>query len=82
MLTQGLFAPNPNGGFQVENVKLGSVYARMGLRVGDVLRGVNGRPVDSTEQLMVRHQQLNEGGHGEVEVLREGQPQTLHFGGS
>jgi len=63
MLTQGLFAPNPNGGFQVENVKLGSVYARMGLRVGDVLRGVNGRPVDSTERLMVLHQQLNEGGH-------------------
>lgn len=79
---QGMIVPDPGGGFQLRKVMPNSLYARMGLRTGDVLRGMNGRPIDSPEQLMLLYQQLNEGGQGSVELLREGRPDALRFGGS
>jgi type II secretory pathway component PulC len=79
---QGMIVPDPGGGFQLKKVMPDSLYARMGLRTGDVLRGMNGRPIDSPEQLMLLYQQLSEGGQGNVELLREGRPETLQFGGS
>jgi len=48
-----------------------------------VLRGVNGRPIDSAEQLTLLYQHLNDGaGGGNVELLREGRLESLQFGGS
>jgi type II secretory pathway component PulC len=79
---QGMIVPDPDGGFQLKKVMPDSLYARMGLRTGDVLRGMNGRPIDSPEQLMLLYQQLSEGGQGNVELLREGRPEALQFGGS
>jgi len=79
---QGVIVPDPGGGFQLKKVMPGSLYARIGLRTGDVLRGVNGRPIHSPEQLVLLYQQLNEGGQGNVELLREGRPEALQFGGS
>ena len=79
---QGVIVPDPGGGFQLKKVMPNSLYARAGLRTGDVLRGANGRPIDSPEQLMLLYQQLNAGGQGNVELLREGRPEALQFGGS
>jgi len=82
VLGQGEMVPDPAGGFQMKKVMPDSLYSRLGLRAGDVLRSVNGAPVDSPEQLMVLYRQLNEGGQGGVEVLREGRSEALHYGGS
>jgi general secretion pathway protein C len=79
---QGVIVPDPGGGFQLKKVMPDSLYARAGLRTGDVLRGANGRPIDSPEQLMLLYQQLNAGGQGNIELLREGRPEALQFGGS
>jgi len=82
VLGQGAVVPDPAGGFQMKKVTPDSLYSRLGLRAGDVLRSVNGAPIDSPEQLMVLYRQLSEGGQGQVEVLREGRPEALHYGGS
>jgi len=82
VLRQGVMVPDPGGGYLLKKVMPDSLYARIGLRTGDVLRGANGRPIDSPEQLMLLYQQLNEGGQGSVELLREGRPDALRFGGS
>ena len=79
---QGVIVPDPGGGFQLMKVMPDSLYARIGLRTGDVLRSVNGQPIDSPEQLMLLYRQLSEGGRGNVELLREGRPEALQFGGS
>jgi general secretion pathway protein C len=79
---QSVIVPDPGGGFQLKKVMRNSLYARIGLRTGDVLRSVNGQPIDSPEQLMLLYQQLSEGGRGTVELLREGRPEALQFGGS
>ena len=80
--SQGVIVPDPGGGFEFKKVTPGSLYARMGLRTGDVLRGANGQPIDSPEQLTLLYQQLNEGRQGSVELLRDGRPEALQFGGS
>jgi len=83
-LMRGVFAADLNGGFRLEQVKPGSVYAKSGFRAGDVVRSLNGQQIESAEQLVVLHQQLIEGGggRGEIEVLREGRSETLRYGAS
>jgi len=83
-LMRGLFIPNPDGGFRLEQVKPGSAYAKAGFRAGDIVRSLNGQQIESAEQLVVLHQQLIEGGggRGEIEVLREGRAETLRYGAS
>lgn len=80
VLRQGLIVPDPEGGFQLRKIMPNSLYAKAGLRTGDVLRGANGQPMDSPEQLMLLYRKLSEGGQGNVELVREGRPETLQFG--
>jgi type II secretory pathway component PulC len=82
VLRQGAMVPDPAGGFQMKKVMPDSLYSKLGLRAGDVLRSVNGAPIDSPEQLTALYRQLSEGGQGQVEVLREGRPEALRYGGS
>jgi type II secretion system protein C len=74
------FALEEGGGFRLQRTKPGSAYASMGLRAGDVLRRLNGTPLESPKQLMALYGQLNEGGQGEVEVLRDGRFEVLRYG--
>lgn len=79
---QGVIVPELGGGFRMRKIMADSLYARAGLRTGDVLRSVNGRPLNSLGQLTLLYQQLNDGGQGNVELLRAGRLESLQFGGS
>lgn len=78
--SQGPFVRNANDEFQLEHAKPGSFYSRLGLRPGDVLRTVNGNPVDSTGRVTEFYQQLRDGKQGEVEVLRQGRLERIRYG--
>ena len=77
-LSQALIVPNAGGGFRVGQVQAGSLYERLGLRVGDIIRGVNGQSVNNMEQVMRLYQQFGTATEVNVEVLRDGAPQILH----
>jgi len=77
-LSQALIVPNAGGGFRVGQVQAGSLYERLGLRVGDVIRSVNGQPINSMDEVMRLYQQFGSVKEVNVEVLRAGVPQTLH----
>jgi general secretion pathway protein C len=77
-LSQALIVPNAGGGFRVGQVQAGSLYERLGLRVGDVIRSVNGQPINNMEEVMRLYQQFGSATEVNVEVLRSGTPQTLH----
>jgi type II secretion system protein C len=74
------FALDEGGGFRLQKTKRDSPYANMGLRAGDVLRRLNGVSLESPKQLMALYRQLNDGGQGEVEVLRDGRFEVLRYG--
>ena len=68
-----------SGGFQVGTVKPGSIFAKMGLRPGDVVTGLNGEAVTGVEQAEDLYSSLLEGGDIALEVKRGGRPQKLQI---
>lgn len=78
-LRQALITPSPDGGFVVREMQPGSVYEKLGLKVGDVIKTVNGQSVGTLEEVMRLYQQLGQSGQVTVEVTRLGRPEILHY---
>jgi len=81
-LTQALMVPNAGGGFLVREIQPGSVYEKLGVRAGDVIRSVNGQPINNMEEVMKLYQQLggvNRAGSVAIEVVRGGRSESLQY---
>jgi general secretion pathway protein C len=79
---QALIVPNAGGGFLVRQIQPGSLYEKLGLKVGDVIRKVNGRNINSVDEVLRLYQEF--GGVDaiadvELEVLRGGRPEQLNY---
>jgi len=83
LLTQARVLPSMLGGepagFRITEIAPGSLYARAGLKNGDVIESVNGIRIQSPEEAMAAYQRLKNAPHIEVRILRRGRPQTLHY---
>ena len=78
-LNQALIVPNPDGGFLVRQVQAGSLYEKLGLRPGDVIRNVNGQPITNMDDLMRLYQQFGSAERVLVDVQRQGRSETLYY---
>lgn len=81
-LTQALMVPNAGGGFLVREIQPGSVYEKLGVRAGDVIRSVNGQPINNMEEVMKLYQQLggvNQVGSVSLEIMRGGRSESLQY---
>jgi len=78
-LNQALIVPNPDGGFLVRQVQAGSLYEKLGLRPGDVIRSVNGQPLTSMDDVMRLYQQFGTAQRVLVDVQRQGRSETLYY---
>lgn len=81
-LSQALMVPNAGGGFLVREIQPGSVYEKLGIRPGDVIRSVNGQPINNMEEVMKLYQQLggvNRVGNVSIEVMRGGRSESLQY---
>ncbi|MHB8455413.1 MAG: type II secretion system protein N [Acidiferrobacterales bacterium] len=79
LLSQALMVPNPTGGFLVREIQPDSVYQKLGLQVGDVIRSVNGQPVNSLQDAMRAYQQAANLSDVRLEVVRGGRPEVLQY---
>jgi putative serine protease PepD len=70
-------SPHPLGGAEVQGVTPGGPAAGAGLRAGDVIVGVDGRPVNDPNDLSEIVSGLDPGDDVEIEVRRDGQEQTF-----
>lgn len=77
----GRAGPYPSGGVALEDVPPGSLPDRLGFRVGDVVRQVNGQFIANPQEMPRIYQQLASGSVNEVriEVVRAGQPQQFIY---
>ncbi len=66
-------------GFVLQDIAPGSLYAKAGLRNGDVIRRVNGKPVTTIEQGMAMYQSLQDAPFIRLQIERAGKPQTLNY---
>jgi general secretion pathway protein C len=79
-LSQALIVPNPGGGgFLVRQVQTGSLYEKLGLRQGDVIRTVNGQPLTNMDDVMRLYQQFGTAQRVLVDVQRQGRTETLYY---
>jgi general secretion pathway protein C len=78
-LSQALIVPNPDGGFLVRQIQPGSLYEKLGLRPGDVIRNVNGQALTSMDDVMRLYQQFGTAQRVLVEVQRQGRNETLYY---
>jgi len=78
-LSQALIVPNPGGGFLVREVQSGSLYEKLGLRPGDVIRSANGQALSNMDEVMKMYQQFGTAERITVEVQRQGRAETLYY---
>jgi general secretion pathway protein C len=81
-LRQALIVPNAGGGFLVREIQPGSVYEKLGMRTGDVIRSVNGQPINNMNEVMKLYQQLggvNQAGSVAIEIMRGGRTESLQY---
>jgi len=81
-LSQALMVPNASGGFLVREIQPGSIYEKLGMRTGDVIRSVNGQPINNMDEVMKLYQQLggiNQVGSLAIEVTRGGRTESLQY---
>jgi len=64
-------------GMRVLGVQEGSLIAKLGLRVGDKLRALNGLPIGGPEQLLELYAKLRTAPHLELELVRDGAKKVL-----
>jgi len=68
-----------NIGFRLSEIIPGSLYDRIGLKNGDIVQTVNGVRIQDPSQAMAMYQQLKDAPSVAVELLRNGQQQTLNY---
>ena len=81
-LTQAMIVPNAGGGFLVREVQPDGMYAKLGVRVGDVIRSINGQSVNNMDDVMKIYQQVggvNQTGPVSIEVTRGGETKSLQY---
>jgi len=82
LYTQIRAVPNFSGGkvsgMKVLSVKSGSIFAKLGLRRGDVLQKINGMELDVRRGFEIFNQ-LKEESNIRLDLIRQGQPTTLEY---
>jgi Zn-dependent M28 family amino/carboxypeptidase len=71
------FAGNVKNGLRADLITPGRPAAIGGMKKGDIITSINGKPVNNIQDYMFRLNQLKPGETIHVEVLREGKPEVL-----
>lgn len=85
VLMQARAVPNrdPNtgeiNGFRVLDMQPGSIYEQLGLQRMDVIKGVNGEPVDSVQKAMEMYNTLKNGTQVKMQIDRGGKTETFTY---
>jgi general secretion pathway protein C len=80
-LSQAAATPGPNG-LTIRSVQSGSMFEKIGLKAGDVVRFMNGQPVTNLEQVMKVYAESMSGGDADdisVEITRGGKTEVLTY---
>jgi general secretion pathway protein C len=67
------------GGFKLVGIRPGSLYSHIGIRSGDVVKGVNGMELNSPTKALQIYEKLKTVGEITVDIERRGQKRTLTY---
>ncbi len=66
-------------GLLVAWIKPGSPFSRLGIARGDIVRKVNGRPVNSLDEMISLYNELGSGGSASIVLTRQGETKTVTY---
>ena len=66
-------------GFEVEWIKPDSIFAKIGLQKGDIITGINGKPVSSVSQAFKVYRNLDKIDNLTIEIKRNNQERQLDY---
>ncbi len=66
-------------GYRLSAIRRGSLFDKLGIKNGDIVHGVNGNPLTSTESAMQVYQTLRNERSFNFEITRRNQRQTLEY---
>ncbi len=66
-------------GYRLSGIRRNSLASQLGIRNGDVIHTVNGKPLASMQEAMAAYQELQTGSSFNFEVTRRGAKQTLEY---
>lgn len=78
-LRNATLIPSSGGGFLVRQIQSGSLYQKLGLRVGDVIKSVNGQPINTAEDALKLYQQMTSLNSVNLEIMRDGKFVSLSY---
>ena len=78
-LKQATLAPSSGGGFLVRQIQPNSLYEKLGLRAGDVIKSVNGQPINTADDAIRFYQQVSSINSVQMEIMRGGKSEALYY---
>jgi general secretion pathway protein C len=73
------FQDGKSDGFMLSEIVPDSLYAKVGLQNGDIIRKVNGMVINGPQQAMAMFQSLKDAVSIDVEIQRAGNVQQVHY---
>jgi len=83
LMTQARVEPYFKGGkaegFRVSRIQSGSLFSRLGMKNGDVIKAINGKPIKSPDDAVAFYKTLKSGSQLKLDIQRQGRTEVLNF---
>jgi general secretion pathway protein C len=66
-------------GLAISNIKPGSFFARLGLKNGDIVQGIDGRDIRSPDDVLEVYERLKSGSRAELQIKRSGERKIIDY---
>lgn len=66
-------------GLIVTGIRGNSIFRRMGLRNGDIVQGVDGKPISNPDDIISMYNDLKSASKIAIQILRRGREQTINY---
>jgi general secretion pathway protein C len=73
------FSEGKPDGLSINNIKRGSIFEKLGLKNGDIVKGLDGREIKSPDDVLEMYKKLTLGSGVTIEVERGGQEQVINY---
>lgn len=73
------FKDGKSDGLSVSRIRSGSVFSKLGLKNGDIVRNINGNTINSPDDVLELYEKLKSGSHVSVDVTRKGELKNMNY---
>ena len=66
-------------GLALSRIRPGSIFAKLGLRNGDIVQGMNDSSIESPDDILALYKKLKSGSRVAIQISRKGQQKTINY---